>query len=162
MGGVVRRISDSLNAVAMAALFLLIAAMIVVITLQVVARVWFTALSWTEEASRYLLVWSSMIGASIGVKRGSHIAVTFVVGLLPGLMQKIVGVVMAVLACGFFAAGVFYGTELFNRTVFQTSPALELPMRYVYLAIPLSSGIMLVHGLSALLETLGAPSREVK
>jgi TRAP-type C4-dicarboxylate transport system permease small subunit len=37
---------------------------------------------------------------------------------------------------------VWYGWELMNRLSFQTSLALQLPVSYVYLALPLTSALM--------------------
>jgi len=48
----------------------------VVAVLQNISRfVLRDSLSWSEELARYLMVWATFIGASIGVKRGSHVGV---------------------------------------------------------------------------------------
>ncbi|WP_416208223.1 TRAP transporter small permease [Halomonas sp.] len=52
--------------------------MIVSTTLQIVFRVFFDALAWSEEVSRYMLVWSTFLGATLAYKRSMHISVTFV------------------------------------------------------------------------------------
>ena len=57
--------------------FLIMAGLVIVTTLQVVFRVAFNALTWSEEMSRYLLVWGTFFGATLAYKRGNHIAVTF-------------------------------------------------------------------------------------
>ena len=62
--------------------------MIFFTTLQVVTRVFFTALSWSEEITCFLLVYASLVGAAVAFKRGSHIAVTFIVQRLPAGVQK--------------------------------------------------------------------------
>ena len=43
-----------------------------------------------------------------------------------------------------------YGYRLTLRTMRQTSPALGLTMGYVYAAIPVSAGLMLLHSASQL------------
>jgi TRAP-type C4-dicarboxylate transport system permease small subunit len=59
---------------------LLVATVVIIIipvTMQIFAR--FTEFLpryiWTEEASRFLLVWMVMIGAMIGVREGTHFTV---------------------------------------------------------------------------------------
>jgi TRAP-type transport system small permease protein len=62
-------------------LTLLIAVLIVPVTLQIAARFtdWIPNYIWTEEMSRFCLIWIIMIGASIAVRDGSH----FDVDVLP-------------------------------------------------------------------------------
>ena len=51
----------------------LVAVMTAVIILQVFFRyVLKGSLPWSEELSRYLMIWVTFVGASIGVKRGAH------------------------------------------------------------------------------------------
>ena len=33
-------------------------------------------LSWTEEVSRYLMIWVSMLGAAVAVRAGTHVGVS--------------------------------------------------------------------------------------
>ena len=155
-----RRLSDSLNAVATYVVFLLITAMILVITLQVIMRVFFTAGSWTEELARYLLVWSSFTAATIGFKRKAHIAVTFVVSALPQRVASLVRVAAYVLTGVFFAVGIVYGVRLSGSQIFQVSPALGLPMRYVYLVIPASFAVAMIHVLSHLVDEISPHAGE--
>lgn len=152
----VKRLSDFLNVAATYVTFLLIVGMIAVITLQVIMRVFFTAGSWTEELARYLLVWSSFIAATIGFKRKAHIAVTFVVSALPRRVAAIVRAAAYVLAIVFFVVGIVYGVRLSSYQIFQVSPALGLPMRYVYLVIPASCAVGTVHVLCHFLEEMGS------
>ena len=62
-------------------LTLLIALLIVPVTLQIAARFtdWIPNYIWTEEMSRFCLIWIIMIGASIAVRDGTH----FDVDVLP-------------------------------------------------------------------------------
>src|ERR1035437_10938826 len=51
---------------------------------QVVARYLIgSSLIWSEELSRYALIWSAMVGSAVAYQRGAHIAVTVLVDLLP-------------------------------------------------------------------------------
>lgn len=138
-------ISEYLDKVCRCALFTVIVAMIVVITAQVVFRVFFTALSWTEELSRYLLVWASFLGTAVAFKKGAHIAVGFAVDALPETLRKIVRFISCCLMACFFGVTIWYSIYLFNVQVFQVSPAIGIKMRYVYTVIPFSFTVMSVH-----------------
>jgi len=156
-----RKASDHLDTVFRFALFLTLSSMIVLITAQVIFRVFFTALSWSEELSRYLLVWSSFIGASVAFKKGAHIAVTFAVDLLPGKIQKLVQSLSCILMALFFGITIWYSIFLFNVQVFQVSPAMGLKMRYIYMIIPIAFSVMSVHLLNQFLGIWLAKPKEV-
>lgn len=156
-----RKASDQLDTVFRFALFLTLSSMIVLITAQVIFRVFFTALSWSEELSRYLLVWSSFIGTSVAFKKGAHIAVTFAVDMLPGKIQKLVQSLSCILMALFFGITIWYSIFLFNVQVFQVSPAMGLKMRYIYMIIPIAFSVMSVHLLSQFTEIWMSKSKEV-
>jgi TRAP-type C4-dicarboxylate transport system permease small subunit len=156
-----RKTSDRLDTVFRFALFLTLSSMIVLITAQVIFRVFFTALSWSEELSRYLLVWSSFIGASVAFKKGSHIAVTFAVDSLPRKAQKFIQSLSCVLMALFFGITIWYSVFLFNVQVFQVSPAMGLKMRYIYMIIPIAFSVMSVHLLSQFTDIWFTKEKEV-
>ncbi|MFZ5946007.1 MAG: TRAP transporter small permease [Bacillota bacterium] len=137
-------------------IFIIITGMVIVTTSQVVFRVFFTALSWSEELSRYLLVWGTFFGATIAYKRGNHIALTFVVDAFGPKIKKIFSILIYVLSIVFFGVVIYYAGQMIKMQVFQISPALSLPMQYVYLSIPVSLAIMTIHALAGIgTEILG-------
>ena len=71
------RASDALDRIMCILTFVSLSLLTIIITAQIISRVFFTALHWSEELSRYLLVFTSFAGASLAYKRGNHIAVTF-------------------------------------------------------------------------------------
>jgi TRAP-type C4-dicarboxylate transport system permease small subunit len=132
----------------------LIGGMVLVTTLQVIFRVFFTALSWTEEASRYLLVWSTFFGATLAYKRGSHIAITFAINKFPHKIKIGISVLSYLLSIVFFLAVSYYGFQMIKMQTWQISPAMSIPMKYVYLGIPVSLMIMVVHAVDGITAAL--------
>jgi len=60
-----------------------LAAMLIILTGQVVLR-WFGASNaWSEEVSRYLFVWVVFLGSSMAIQTGSHIAISTAVKIWP-------------------------------------------------------------------------------
>lgn len=148
----VKNLSNRLDQIARFLLFVALVAMTLFITLQIIFRVFFTALSWTEELSRYLLVWSSFLGASVAFKKGAHISVSFVLDRLrPSHRMAIQFLSMGLMAV-FFLVSIWYGFLLMKLQVFQISPAMGLKMRYVYTVIPVSFVVMFVHLLDEVLQ----------
>lgn len=147
-------LSDRINNISEKVLFLLMLAMIIFTTLQVVARVFFTALSWSEEITCFLLVYASLVGAAVAFKRGAHIAVTFIVGHLPAGLKKILAVLVHFLGIVFFAIIAFYGILLMQAEKSQTSPAMMLPMIWVYMIFPVIGAVVILHLLASVSQTL--------
>lgn len=69
-------------------LVLLLVALVAVGGLQVLLRYGFSRpLVWPEEFSGVLLLWLTFIGAAFAHRRGTHVAVTMVLDLLPDRLQ---------------------------------------------------------------------------
>ena len=128
--------------------------MTVVITLQIVCRFFFTALSWSEELSRYLMIWLTFLGASMAVKRGTHIAVTFAVSSLPEPLKRALSLLVYALCLYFFVLVAHYGWKLMNMQAFQVSAGIGISMRYVYLSLPVGGMLCGIHTLSEILHTV--------
>jgi len=119
--------------------YILVALMIALSCLgvfQVAGRLVGTVPSWTEEAIRFLFIWASCIGAAIGIKEHIHIGIDVVVNLLPFNLRKVCALVVQVLLLVFDAFIIMYGLDMTFKTMTQPSPALHLPMGYVYMAVP--------------------------
>jgi len=100
----------------------------------------------SEEMARFLFVWVVFLGAAIIIKDKGHVAVTFLAEKLKGrksgkLLEIFIGI------CGFiFITIVFVGGITLSKTMnLYKSSALQIPMGYVYCAIPIGAGIMMIH-----------------
>jgi TRAP-type transport system small permease protein len=151
---VLKRLSDGADRVVTWFVVVLLLGLTAVVTLQIIARVFFEAFSWTEELSRYLLVWSTFLGASMGFKRGSHVAITFVVDRFSGRLRQGITILIHALSVLFFFVGIIYGLQMIHHQVYQISPAMGLSMRVVYLAIPLGFAAMVIHVFPLLLDEI--------
>lgn len=118
-------------------LVLLMAAMSLLIVAQIFMRyVMQASLTWSEELARYLFVWATYIGVAYGVKKHAHVCVEVAVMLLPARVKQVV-YLLAQLVFLLFAVLVVYEGFRLSVRIFgfgQTSPALGMPMGYLYLA----------------------------
>ena len=151
---VVNKVSDFVNSVCRAIVVVLLASMVLVTSAQIIWRVFFTALSWSEEVARYLLVWSTFLGAGCVYKKGGHISVLIVQDLLSEGLQKFAKILVHLLCGAFFAITVYYGFTYMKVQGTQLSAALRIPMRFMYMAIPVGSGVLLLHSLDAILNII--------
>ena len=92
---------------------ILLTAMILVITLQVLNQALFhiRSIVWTEEVSRILFVWSIMIGSSLAARKGDHLTVDFIYTHFKGNAKYILRVIIlliCIVTCAYIArSGVF-------------------------------------------------------
>jgi len=134
----------------------LLAAMTLLVGVQIAGRFVFDySILWSDELARFLLIWISFLGMSIGVRRGAHPGIDSLVRALPPRGARIVAGAALVLSLLFFAVMVLYGGVLVLRTWPQRSVALEIRMGIPYLAVPVSGFLMFLH--AAALGARGAP-----
>ena len=145
-------LSDRANRVSEAGLFVFMLVMLVVTTLQVVFRFFFTALSWSEEMSCFLLVFVSLLGTAVAFKRGSHIAITFLIDRVPPVTRKILLTFIQFLGLVFFGIVSFYGAGLMRAEATQLTPAMQISMKWVYLMYPLIGVVIMLHMVDALIR----------
>ena len=132
MKTIIKVIDEAIKAV----LVILMIALSVLAFYQVVSRSFWKVPSWNEEAIRFLFVWASCLGAAVGIKEHVHIGIDVVVNLLPEMGKNYVAILVQIVLLFFDAFIIKYGFELVSMTLHQPSPALRLPMGYVYLAVP--------------------------
>lgn len=112
---------------------------------QVFTRYTFNySFTWYEELGRYLGVFIAFLGASIGVRNGSHFAMDLFVTRLPRPWQQILKCCTAILCGAFFLMVSWYSWKIVMRMYGYgtTSPTLQIPMYIAYFPIPFFSAVM--------------------
>ncbi len=139
-------ISHAANCLAEWVMAALLMAMTLLVGAQIAGRFVFGySIFWSDELARFLLIWISFLGMSVGVRRGAHPGIDSLVRALPPRLARAMMTLALALALLFFAVLVVYGGVLVLRTWAQRSVALELRMGYPYLAVPVSGLLMFLH-----------------
>jgi len=128
------------------------ATIVVVVFGQVVSRFLFNApFSWSEELARYLQVWLIMLGSATCLRKGLHLTVDYAIHSLPqGIKRNLQ--LLSIAAILFFLGVVFVsGISLIAATLNQRTPALQMPVWVVYLAIPVGSLLMFLEAVGLVL-----------
>lgn len=144
----IEKLLNSINKAVEYVVTALLATMVVVVFLQVIFRFILEAsLPWSEELARYILVWISFLGASIGVKRKSHIGVEAVTNYLPFKAKSIVAIIAHLLSSALFIILIVWGYQLIGKVSGQESPAMEISMALPYSALFISGILMLLYSI---------------
>jgi TRAP-type C4-dicarboxylate transport system permease small subunit len=149
----IKTLSDYLNKITEIVVMTLMSAISVIIFTQVVCRYVFNhSLYWSEEVGRYILIWITFLGASVGVKRYAHIGIDFLYNRTHGLFRKILDFIIILLGLFFAALICYFGYKFASFAKFQKSAALLMPMTIPYLSISVGGFLIFVHYISSLIE----------
>ena len=125
---------------------LLIAALIVPVFMQVLAR--YTGIIptylWTEELAKFILIWIVMIGSMIAVWEGTHFDVRVIPDAktpLGTLIQK--GFVLLMI-CIFALLFARFGIDYAKFGSIQSSVMMQVNLLWIYLSVPLAGFVWFV------------------
>ncbi|MHB8908011.1 MAG: TRAP transporter small permease [Syntrophales bacterium] len=128
----------------------------IVVPYEVIGRYVFQKMSmWSGEVSTYSLVWASLLGGAVGMKKGYMISMDAVLESVPKNVASLLKLSSYICSLIFF--GTMFGYGLF-QTLYnakQTSPAMGLVMSYPYAALPVGFFIMFFLTMEELLTFLG-------
>lgn len=123
--------------------------LMVILVISVMLQVWTRyvtqrPLAWTEEVSRYVFIWISMLGGAIAVRDKSHLSIDDLVNKLPQIQRKIVGLGVNLIIAVFFIIMINSGFILHTVTSDQPSVILRIPMSIMYISAPIGAFISLL------------------
>lgn len=129
-------------------LILIISIMLIAVIWQVVSRYLIgTPSTLTDEIASFSLIWLGLFGAAYATGKELHLAIDLIsvktIQKYPKLFSGIVS--FSVLIFAFFVM-VIGGLRLcwITYTLDQRSAALEIPLAYIYLVVPIS-GLLIVY-----------------
>jgi len=128
-----------------ALLVLLLAAMALMVFANVALR-FFTdrSILWVEEVSRYAMIWLTFLGAGLVLRHGGHIGIDALQARYPARAAAIRTVIFA-LILGFCAFMAWIAMRYASLAWSQTTPVLQIPMGFVYLALPAGFALLIAH-----------------
>jgi TRAP-type C4-dicarboxylate transport system permease small subunit len=129
-------------------LVLVVAAMVIIVVLQVVARFLLIPIIWTSEATQNLMIWLTFVGGAAAFVQGEHIAVELVVQRLGEGLKRAVAIVAHLLMLGFFVFFVIYGWRLAILNSTASGYTLPISQFYVFLAVPFGMALATLNALT--------------
>lgn len=152
------RISETLNGVVKHLAAVLTAAMAVLVFLQVLFRyVLNSPLDWSEELSSFAFVWMALLGASVGLRHNQHPRLDIFFNRFPVGLQKVVMTLVNLSIIFVLVVLSIFGVKLTLAMRMQRTAALGYSVSFVYMVLPISAVIMLVH---VIVQTVQPSKRE--
>lgn len=151
-----RMASARLNTVTEAVVALLMLLLVLDVWLGVIDRYYFHwQLPWPEVMARYLMIWAAMLAISCGIARREHIGLTAFLNLWPLPVQRVVLIVMDVLALALFLYVLGYGLGFSASGATRQAMIFGLSLEPFYAAIPVSAALASVQLVLVLIRDLG-------
>lgn len=111
--------------------------------------------SFTEELAGFLLIWIGLLGSSYAYYTKAHLGIDVLTMRFKPDKKKFVGILISVIVF-LFALTVLMigGLRLVDLTftLDQISPAIGIPMGYVYLVLPLTGLLIMIYAVYFITE----------
>ncbi len=137
--------------------------MLCIVFLQVITRYAFNFTpSFAEELSRYLFVWIVFLSLPLVAKTGGHMAIETLTSRISGSKLKTCRVIADIFTIAFLLIMTWHGVKMVQLAHFQTSPAMVIPMSYVYSVIPFGCAVMCIYVINHFMTLLRTAPEDVK
>jgi TRAP-type C4-dicarboxylate transport system permease small subunit len=117
--------------------------------------------SWTDELAGFLLIWVGLLGAAYATGKKDHLAIDLLPRKLRGRKKRRLDNAINLLIAGFALIVMVVGGIRLVYITFrlnQISSALEIPVGFVYLVVPISGLFILYYAIDEIIN--GPPEPE--
>lgn len=136
---------------------LLIAGMSICVLLAVISRYALKIpLPWTEEMARFLMIWAAFLSSTLGLKRGLHVGIVFLIRRMSKNLQLYLDILSKTLVSIFFIFVIWQGFKLSTLVSHQISPVMRISMSWVYISLPISALILLIFNIDLFLDSFSS------
>jgi C4-dicarboxylate transporter DctQ subunit len=119
----------------------------------VVLRYFFNyAFEWSDELIRYVIIWSTFVGAGLCAKKGMHVKMDILLRIMPVGFLRYWNIFLTLVALLFslFCMWQGYRMVILTQAFGRTGVSFPLPMWIAYLAVPFGYTLMFIHFLISL------------
>ncbi len=129
----------AINAFEVCSLVLCVGALTALLITNFIAREFFTSLYFAEEISEFLVIFTTFVGVSYGVRKARHIRMGAFLDMMPPFVEKIFIIIISAVSAFvmFFMANASYEYMMYSLQKAHVTPALKLPYWIFYVIIPI-------------------------
>ncbi|WP_134702725.1 TRAP transporter small permease [Ammoniphilus sp. YIM 78166] len=157
------RMIDALNKVVGYVLALMLGVMSILIIIQVASRFIFNLpLHWSEELSRFLMIYVVFLGASLAMRHNRLISIELLPEMLGEHKRKFVTALVMLISIVFFVIMFKQGIDMLDRVKAQSSAGMQLSMAIPYASIPIGAFLLALNSLAAIIDVFTSGKEEAK
>lgn len=109
-------------------------------------------LVWSEAVVRYLMIWIVLLGIGIAIRKGSMISVEILLHIVPKRVRRIMRLFIILINIVFLSLLIKYGFDIMTNLAHQKTGTLNIPVSWIYAAIPVGSGLALLNCIAVGIE----------
>lgn len=114
-------------------------------------------LIWTDEVSRFLMVWLAVLGWMVASRRRAHIRIRYFHDMLPPRWWTGAEVAMQAAVVAFGAGIAWFSVDLVSRNLDMEATTVPVSMAWMYASMVLAGLMTAGQGLADLAEALMRP-----
>lgn len=114
-------------------------------------------IGWSEEAARYLMIWAASLAVSLGIMKGEHVGLTFIVETLPPKLKGFVSVLTNLAILIFLWVLTERGYEIAIKGQSQVSSLLDISMIWSLIAVPVAGVLAMLQTVFLILKIIFLP-----
>jgi TRAP-type C4-dicarboxylate transport system permease small subunit len=130
-------------------------------TVNIVMRYFFNRpFIWAEEITLFVFIWFGFITSAYTLSIDKHIRLELILDRINPKVRKAIEIALYLLIVLFFIY--MMPSALSNIKFLSISPALQIPLIYIYIIVPISYVVMAFHTLVIVVEKTKQKETEVK
>jgi TRAP-type C4-dicarboxylate transport system permease small subunit len=135
----------------------LVAALLVCVSLGVITRAAGAPLIWTDEFSRFLMVWLAVFGGILASRKRLHVRIRYFQDLLPTRAHRAVELAIQLAVTLFGVLICAFSVGLVNKNLDLEATSLPISMSWMYVPMVLAGVVFAVQGAREIVEVLRRP-----
>ncbi|MFE7060816.1 TRAP transporter small permease [Sutcliffiella sp. NPDC057660] len=146
---------DRLNYVILQVIAIVFGLISILTIYQVFARyVLNSPLLWSEAIIKYSMIWIVLLGTAVALRKGLLISVEAVLFIVPEGVRRIMKMIIVIINIIFLSLLIKYGFEIMVNLAHQKTGALNMPVSWLYAAIPIGSILAILNCIAVLFELI--------
>jgi TRAP-type C4-dicarboxylate transport system permease small subunit len=135
----------------------LVVALLAVVSLGALTRSFGEPLIWTDELSRFLMVWLAVFGWVVATRKRIHVRIRFFQDLLPARAHQVTELVIQLAMTLFGVFVTVYSVGLIGKNHDLEATSLPISMAWMYAPMVLGGAITALQGASEVIQALRRP-----
>lgn len=151
-----RAVGKVVNAVEVSILVFCVAALGVLLIVNVAARTFFQSIYFAEELSMFLVTLCTFAGVSYGVRKARHIRMGAFLDAMPPKMEKVFLIVISLVSAVVMGIMAWFSLEYLLNAMARShmTPALRVPKWTFYVVVPLGFAMAAIQYLRTIVKNL--------
>lgn len=149
-------IGNIINIFEIGSLIICVGALAILLIANVIAREFFKSIYFAEEVSEFLVIFTTFVGVSYGVRRARHIRMGAFLDMMPPLLEKIFILIISAVSATvmFIMAHASYKYLMHSLVKAHETPALRLPYWIFYVIMPIGFSMAGIQYIRTIIKNL--------